>query len=309
MRLPPGRGGGQHRAMTIDPHFGRRRLLAAGLLASAASCWPLAACAAAFPSFPLKPTPGGRLLIAATINGHPVEALLDSAAEASFVDSAFARQAGLVDSESVTAKGSGESNFSAQLSKGVALGAAGILMQDQTVAITDLADVGQRLLGHPLHMILGRELFDAARLRIDIVARTLEVLPDDTEPRGQRLPLKTVNGIELLPVSVEGHEVLAALDTGNGSNVLVGSSFAKRHGLLTDGRRITREEGGGLGGKTERRVVTSKSLEIAGLTLRDLPGSIDEGDSATDLNIGVSVLRHFVVTTDFRAHAVWLQPR
>src|SRR5262249_52272409 len=153
--------------------LGRRRLLAAGALATAAACWPLSACAATFPSFPLEPARGGRLLIAATINGHPVEALLDSAAEATFVDRAFAREIGLTGAGAATAKGSGESNFSVPLAEGVKLGAAGILMPDQTVAITDLSDVGQRLLGHPLHMILGRELFDAARLRIDIVARTL----------------------------------------------------------------------------------------------------------------------------------------
>lgn len=284
----------------------RRRILAAGALAALPWC-PLLAAPPAL--FPLQATRGGRLMISATVNGHPVEALLDSAAEASFVDRAFARRIGLAGSSEAIAKGSGESNFSVPLAKGVTLGAAGLSLPDQTVAITDLSDVGQRLLGHPLDMIFGRELFDAARLRIDIVGRTLEVLSDDTVPRGRRLELKTVNGIELLPVRVEGEDTLAALDIGNGSNVLIGGPYARRRGLLADGRRVTQEQGGGLGGRTQRRVIALKSLEIAGLTLDDVPGSIDEGDSATDLNIGISVLRQFVVTTDFRAHALWLEAR
>jgi hypothetical protein len=158
-------------------------------------------------------------------------------------------------------------------------------------------------------MILGRELFDAARLRIDIVGRALEVLADKTEPRGTRLELKTVNGIEVFPVRVEGEEALAALDIGNGSNVLVGSRYAESRRLFTDGRPVSQDAGGGLGGETQRKTIRLRTLELAGVTLQDVAASLDEGDSATDLNVGISVLRHFVVTTDFRAHALWLEPR
>jgi predicted aspartyl protease len=255
----------------------------------------------------LKATRGDRLLIATQVNGHDVDALLDSAAEASFVDTAFARKVGLLSSETVTGKGSGAQNFSVPLAKGVTLSAAGLTLRDQTVAISDLSDVGQRLLGHPLQMILGRELFDAARLRIDIVGRKLEVLDDKVEPRGTRLELTTVNGIEVFPVRVEGEEVLAALDLGNGSNVLIGGRYASSRGLLTDGRTVTQEKGGGLGGETTHDVIALKSLEIGSKVLTDVAASVDKGDSATDLNVGISVLRHFVITTDFRAHALWLE--
>jgi len=188
------------------------------------------------------------------------------------------------------------------------LSAAGVTMRDQTIAVSDLSDVGRRLFGHPLDMILGREIFDAARLRIDIGKSQLEVLDDKTEPRGTRLETKTVNGIEVFPVRVEGEQTLAAIDTGNGTNVLVGGVYAKRRGFLTDGRAVTQDKGGGLGGETIRKVVPLKTLEVAGVTLKDVPGSIDEGDSATDLNVGIAVLKHFVITTDFRVHALWLDP-
>lgn len=283
----------------------REFLLLAGALAAASCTSPRGVRSKAYP---LKLTRGDRQLIETRVNGHAVEALLDSAAEASFIDRAFARSIGVVDAESVRAKGSGERNFDVPLAKGVTLSAAGITLRDQTVAISDLTDVGQRLLGHPLPMIFGRELFDAARLRIDIGRSELQVLSDKVEPGGTRLQTKTVNGIEVFPVRVEGEEVLAALDTGNGSQVLVGARYAQRHGFLTDGRSMTKEKGGGLGGETLRTIVPLRSLEIAGLTLTNVPGAIDEGDSATDLNVGMSVLRYFVITTDFRQHALWLEP-
>jgi|CXWL01.1.fsa_nt_gi predicted aspartyl protease len=283
----------------------RRDFLITGALATAACVLPPWARAASV--YPLKLTRGDRLLLATQVNGHAVEALLDSAAEASVLDREFARKIGLTGSGVATAKGSGEKTVEVPLAQGVTLGAAGLTLRDQTVAIADLSDVGQRLLGHPLDMILGRELFDAARLRIDIDRRELEVMEDRAEPGGIRLELKTVNGIEVFPVLVEGEPVLAAFDLGNGSNVFVSGDYAKRRGLLTDGRTVSQETGGGLGGETQRSVISLKSLEVAGLTLADVPASIDEGDSATDLNVGISVLRRFVITTDFSAHALWLE--
>jgi len=302
---------GRYASITRGTHFegspmlDRRDFLITGALTAAACVWPPRARASSV--YPLKLTRGDRLLFATQVNGHAVEALLDSAAEASILDSEVARKIGLASSEVATAKGSGEKNFEVPLAKGVTLSAAGLTLRDQTVAIADLSDVGQRLLGHPLDMILGRELFDAARLRIDIDRRELEVMGDRAEPRGIRLELKTVNGIEVFPVRVEGEQVLAAFDLGNGANVLVSSGYAKRCGLLTDGRTVSQETGGGLGGETKRSVIVLKSLEIAELTLANVAASIDEGDSATDLNIGISVLRHFVITADFRVHALWLE--
>lgn len=284
----------------------RRQMLIAGALAAASCALPLPARAANV--YPLKATKGGRLLVAAQVNGHAVDAMFDSAAEGSFLDRAFAQKIGLAGSGAATIKGSGDKNFSAPLAKGVTLSALGITLRDQTVAVSDLSDVGKRLLGHSLDMIFGRELFDAARLRIDVNKPEVEVLDDKTEPRGKRLETKTVNGIEVFPLRVEGEDTMAAIDTGNGSNVLVGAGFAKRRGLLTDGRAVTQDTGGGLGGETKRKVIALKSLEIAGVTLKDVPGSIDEGDSATELNVGISVLRHFMITTDFRVHALWLDP-
>ena len=89
---------------------------------------------------------------------------------------------------------------------------------------------------------------------------------------------------------VEGKDALAAFDLGNGSKILLAGDYAKRRDFLTDGRAVTQEKGG-LGGETKRNVIVLKSLEIAGLTLTNVPAAIDEGDSATDLNVGISVLR------------------
>jgi len=261
-------------------------------------------------SYPVALTRGSRLLVDARVNGHAVKALLDSAAEATLIDPAFAGALQLASGTTVTGQGSGDASFDAALIKGVELQVFGVTLPDQTVAVTELADVGRRLLGQPLDVILGREIFDAARLRIDIEGRRITVMPRDTVPPGIRLELTTENGVETLPVRLEGAgEQRAVFDLGNGSEVLVGSKLAARLHLLTDGRQVSSARGGGLGGETSRQLIPLHSLEVAGRTFREVPAAIDSQPSAADLNIGVSILRHFVITSDFAAHTLWLQPR
>lgn len=271
---------------------------------------PALAAADSSRTYPLTPTKGGRLLVGARVNGVPVQALLDSAAEMSFIDRALAQRLGLASGTAVAAQGSGAASVDAGLVTGVRLEAFGLALPDQTVAVTELADVGTRLLNRRLDMILGREVFDAARLQIDIAHHRLRVLGAAARPPGVRLALSTQQGIETLGVRVEdGPTVQAALDFGNGSEVLVGDALAARLNLLHDGRAVGHAAGGGLGGVRERQTLALSSLEVAGCRFTAVPAALDAQPSATDLNIGVSILRHFRVTTDFAAHLVWLEPQ
>jgi Aspartyl protease len=280
------------------------------LLMLLAACFSGSAAADTGQSFALTLTRGSRLMVDARINGRPVRALLDSAAEATLIDRGFAHTLKLHGGQEVSGQGSGQSSFGAALINGVRLEALGLSLGDQTVAVTDLTDVARRLLGHRIDVILGREIFDAARLSIDIDGRRIAVVPRDSEPRGVRLELVTEHGVETVPVRVEsGAPVRATFDLGNGSRVLIAAPLADRMGLLTDGRRVAADQGGGLGGEATRQFIVLRSLEVAGRSFADVPASIDPQSSASDINIGVAILRHFWITTDFASHAVWLDPR
>lgn len=280
------------------------------LLAISPAAAPQAPAATPAAGYPIVLARGSRLLVDARINGHPVRALLDSAAEATLIDRGFARELKVTHTATVSGKGSGAASFEAGLIKAVTLEAFGLTLKDQTVAVTDLADVGQRLLGRRLEVILGREVFDAARLQIDIEGRRIRVVSRESQPPGTRLQLLSEHGVETLPVRVEdGGAVQATFDLGNGAEVLVGAGLAARLGLLTDGRKVSTGRGGGLGGETARQLFELHSLEVAGRRFNAVAAAIDPQPSASDLNIGVSVLRHFLITSDFAAHALWLQPR
>jgi predicted aspartyl protease len=247
-----------------------------------------------------------RPFVAVIVNGQPTTGLLDTAAEMTLLDDDFAARLGLVASGSATAHGSGAQAMEARFAEHVLLRAAGT-STDQQVAILDLDEVGQRLVGRRIDLLIGRDFFDRARLRIDPRAGTVEAFSG--RPRGVRLTLGEHRGVPTVPAAIEGHPpVQAVIDTGNGTEVLIGRAYAERVGLTAPDRIVGRNAGGGLGGERQRDLVTLRSLSVAGRTFRDVPAAIDVGATASDLNIGMSILSHFRITTDFARHAIWLEP-
>lgn len=251
---------------------------------------------------------GDRLYIPAQINGIATEAVLDSAAEVTLLNKEFADRAGAEKGTAVQARGSGAGEAKARLVEGIRVEAVGMKLPNVTVAVMDLDDVGLRLFGRKLDAIVGRELFDAGRLAIDIEGGAIHTVPAATKPKGVRLPLQTFHGNETIPVSIEGGApVWAEFDLGNGSDMLIGKAYAARLGLLD--RDHAHEEGGGIGGAVKRRVVTLKAVQLAGVTFHNVRAAIDEQPNAADANVGVKLLRRFRIVTDFPQKSVWLQPR
>jgi len=249
-----------------------------------------------------------RLFIPVTVNGVQAEALLDTAAEMTFMDPRFAATLKLKPEGSETAKGSG-GHTQVQFAKGVNIDVAGVKLTDMTVALLDMTDLSKRLVDTQLQIVLGREFFDAARVRVDIEGGTIHKLDATTAPQGVMLPLTSHRGIESLPCRIEGIDTLADIDLGNGSDVLIGKAFAATRGLLRPERIIERKSGGGIGGAVVRDMVVLSSLEVAGVKFENVGAAIDPQDSAGDVNIGTSILRRFVLVIDFPGRAVWFQPR
>jgi len=253
-----------------------------------------------------------RLFVQVTMDGADFEALLDSGAEMTFFDRGFASRVGVLppDSGETKAQGSGAEEVAVQFAQGITLESVGISIKNMTVAIIDLSDVTERLIGHRVDLVLGRDLFDSARLWLDIEAGQIQTVERTGSPAGVRLDLETQHGIETFPVSVEGHPpVRAEFDLGNGTDVLIGAAYAERIGLTDEGRVIDREMGGGIGGAVEREIVLLRQLDVAGVSFYNVRAAIDPTENAADVNLGVSILRNFVITTDFAERVVWLSPR
>lgn len=251
---------------------------------------------------------GDRLFVDATVNGSAVEALLDSGAEISFADAAWAASRGLETAGSETVKGSGGTD-EVSFAENVSLETLGLRFDGLTIAVLDLSDISSRLVGRPVNFIIGRELFDRERWAIDIEAGAIAVADKPVQPNGVELPLTASHGIESVKARVNGEVADAEFDLGNGSGLLIGKAFAERLHLLDDPASLETRKGGGIGGELERKIVRLASVEVAGVTFSNLEAAVDETETAADLNIGVGLLRNFRITTDFSARKIWLEKR
>jgi predicted aspartyl protease len=265
----------------------------------------LASVAGAAPATPLR-WQGGYLFLRIRVNGRPVDALLDSAAEMTLIDRAHAASLGVgSQGDDVGLRGSGAAVQKSTLVKGVTIDAVGQNIGPITVAVSDLSDVANRLLHGQIAVVLGRDLFDAAPFLIDLRAPSIAPLTRRGGRDGRRLPLTTQFGIETFPVTINGLRANATFDLGNGSGMTVSAKFAERAGLRPGrGPRA----GGGLGGMVIRATVQVGRLDIAGRAFSNVEAALEANDHASDANIGTDLLRHFRLGVDFPQHAIWMQP-
>jgi hypothetical protein len=271
-----------------------------------AACILLVLAAVATAAEPLRLS-GARIFVPVTINGIETEALLDSGAETTLVDEAFARRIGLTLAGSEIAKGTGGQQ-AVRFAHGVDLESVGTHLEGRTVVVMDLSDIARHVVGEPLTVVLGRELFDSGPFLLDLRAGEINAVDAPSESLGTRLPLRDHAGIKQVPVRIEGIEVHADFDLGNGSEVLIGRDFAAARGLLAPDRIVGRKTGGGVGGTVTRDLVRLRSVCLAGVEFTDVPAAIDATEHAADANVGVALLRTFVMTIDFPGNTLWLAP-
>ena len=259
---------------------------------------------------------GSRIYIPASVNGVETHVLLDSGAEATVLDKTWAEEHGIKPAGAVAAVGTG-GRTEASLATGVNIRVGDLELKDLTVVLIDLRGIG-KLLGRPVPIILGKEVFNDLAVSLDFQAKTIAFTDPAAfaPPAGAvAVPIMSVNGIRTVPVSIEGAApVQMDFDLGNGSPLLVYSAFWKPAGLLTDGRPSSKALSGAIGGLKVRDLVTVRSLTFAGVTFTGVPATLF-GDEAKDAdgtislgNIGMPILNRFALTTDFAHDRIWLTP-
>jgi predicted aspartyl protease len=242
------------------------------------------------------------------IDGKPAGAWLDSGAAATVVDAAFAKQIGLELGQPIKAHGVSGEVSDVHLAK-ADLAAGDLAMPARRVVVMDLSAV-QRLVGRPVQVLLGRDVFDQAIVQIDFEGRRITLLPRDAfqPPPGALLPLKRSGDLKSVSIKVAGVEMPAILDLGNAGGLLIDKEFADHYGLL-DGRRASTTLGVGADGAHEETQTTVDRLELGGVTLIGVPTTATPNlSSKAPANVGLQVLSRFRLTVDFAGDRLWLAP-
>ncbi|QSQ17107.1 retropepsin-like aspartic protease [Myxococcus landrumensis] len=257
-----------------------------------------------------------RVYIPAQVNGRATPVLLDSGAAMTVVDAAYARELGLKVQGQIAAVGSG-GQAQAQFASGVDITLGDLRLTGLTVVVIDLAEVARQI-GHPLPVILGKEAFNQLVVDVDFPNRRIafhESASFKAPPRAVRLPLvESAGGQRAVQLSIEGRPAVPVLfDVGNGGALSLFPAYWQQADLLK-GRRSSKTLSGAVGGLRERDVAILKSIEFAGVTLRNVPTVFDDAGNSISTsdrlagNVGLAVLARFRMITDYATDTLMLVP-
>ncbi len=258
----------------------------------------------------------GELRLPVMVNGQSVEAILDSGAEQSFLDSELVAQLGLA------SKGDFQLNGSSAVGRagvvtGLTLQVGGLTLNAVAAATSDMTGFAKAL-GHPVSLILGDETFDELIVDIDYPNHRLAFRRSDqfkAPPGAQVVPLKRDGAQRLIEVRIEGGKpAWLAVDSGDNSTLDLKPAFVAA-AKLREGRPTRAWTATGLGGgETSAVLVTAHTVELADVSLSDVPIELVDAwpgatySSLVDGRLGGGILSRFRTIFDWPHERLYLIP-
>jgi hypothetical protein len=261
-----------------------------------------------------NPFTGTRIYIPAKVNGQDVEVLLDSGADGTVLDKAFAESVGRKQIGSGVARGSGGEQEQGY-ARDITISIGNMSLDLPSVGVTDLASVGQRI-GIPLPVVLGQDVFLQSIVDIDPASLTINFLDPATftpPPGAIELPLEPLGSLRVVPVSVEGlPDAPMIFDLGNGGYMSLTPAYWQKHNLLA-GRKSSTRSSGAVGGEHINRVATLRTIRFAGITFHDVPAEFTAPNIETNSDreagkIGMPLLKRFRMLIDMQNSRLFLIP-
>ena len=255
---------------------------------------------------------GTRIVLTGTVNGAATDMMLDSGAGMTVIDRSFADKLGLKGGFPLSVRGAG-GEVPGKIISGVTLTTGSLRMTKLSVLVIDMAPVAQAV-GRPTPVILGRDAFKAGLVTIDFPNRTIRFAPRRgfaPPATATRLELGDEDGrLRSVKIAVAGlPPVDSTLDLGNGGTLSLAQSYWSAQPVLAS-LRHAESQTGGVGGLSKARKVTLPAVEFAGLRLTNVPAVLNEDPKALPErggNLGIEMLKPFVVTFDDLGDAVYLQ--
>ncbi|MGH7648217.1 MAG: retropepsin-like aspartic protease, partial [Gemmatimonadaceae bacterium] len=112
-----------------------------------------------------------QIYIAAKVNGHPVDLLLDSGAGRTVIDKTYADSIGLTTEGKGVANGTG-GQMGTSFARDVLVTVGTMTLRVPTAVVIDLSGV-EKLVGRPMHVILGADVFKEVVVDIDFAKHSI----------------------------------------------------------------------------------------------------------------------------------------
>jgi len=253
----------------------------------------------------------GHVYAPVTIAGRKFNFLLDSGSENIVIDRRVAKTLGLVQQGALEASGAARTG-GLQVARLPELDVGGGKLRDLVVTTLDLGSSTEG--AFRIDGILGYPFFAAAAVRIDQPGGSMTFGPPGSlTSSGERLALETDRALPETRLRVNGSvEARFILDTGNAAELLLYRPFVEAHpGVVA--YSATNRRSYGIGGATSSYRTVLDELDF---------GSIQIYHSETDVmlatrgafadrfdagNVGLGLLKNFVVTLDEAQNALYLE--
>jgi hypothetical protein len=251
------------------------------------------------------------LFLPVTINGREKLWCLDTGAQMTAIDTAFALKLDLKAEGKIKGSGAGRT-VDLSFVKLPEYSVPGLRFQSQRAVTLEIGEIFKRMYGMDVPGILGYDFLSRLTTKIDYARKTLSFYhPDKFVYKGEGRVVKAplVNGTFTVPVTVDGkYSGPWSLDLGAGG-CSFHYPFAEENGLLVfpGVQRLA----GGAGGDFREKEVLFRSIEFAGFTLRnpliDVPAEMTDGAFRRKEiigNLGNTLFRHFVLYLDYKQQQV-----
>ena len=259
----------------------------------------------------------GYVIVNAMLNSKgPFAFLFDTGGHAILTPEA-AKILGLEAGGSGSSGGAGSERLAVQYAKVDRVEIGGVTIKNQNFFVIPLQyNTVERGPQPPLAGILGLEILERMAVRLDYRASTMTFWPRQAYQHsgtGTPVDITFADDMPLLDATLNGIPGEFALDTGNGSSMVVQHVWAEKNGLAEHLKGGLEMVSFGSGGATKNWASRIRDFEIAGRKLQNIVGRYAEDkqgsfSSRTEAgNIGTDVLANFTLDFDYANNKIWFE--
>ena len=194
----------------------------------------------------------------------------------------------------------------------------GLQLQDQDFVVVDLGEIKQAFSFERLDGLIGYEVLQRARAKIDFDRKVIELFePEPGRKRTARLlPFQLVDQRPVVTGRIDGRAAKILIDTGDRSNLTLFEHFAVTSSLdaaFRDSAAVL--TGVGVGGPIPGKIATIAKVELGEITIQNvvarLPTTKTGLFATSDLSasVGVGLLRGFNLEFDYQNGLLGLEAR
>jgi predicted aspartyl protease len=262
-------------------------------------------------AIPIELFRGSRIFFSGAVNGHQTQMMFDSGAGVTVVDAAFADKIGLKGGIPTSVKGTG-GDTPARVVSGVTLTAGALRLSNLSVFVMDMSPVAKAI-GHDMPVVIGHDALKAGIVSFDFPNRTMRFSSRDgfkAPAKAVRIDVADKEGQTVAEVSVAGlPPVETHIDLGNSGTIVLAKDYWSAQPTIANLRHAASQTGG-VGGMASSRRVTLPEVNFAGMRLTNVPAGLNEDAKTLPIrgaNIGIGLLKSFVVTFDVGGGALYLE--